>query len=43
MPDMRGVGLGGPSNKRTAAAKAQQDEEDGGWVGAEIGVELRDL
>jgi hypothetical protein len=33
MPDMRGIGsVGGPQNKRTAAAKqAQNDDEDGGW------------
>ena len=32
MPDMRGViNSGIPMNKRTAAAKAQQDEDDGGW------------
>lgn len=31
MPDMRGVIGGMPMNKRTAAAKAQQEEDDGGW------------
>lgn len=31
MPDMRGVTSGVPMNKRTAAAKAQQEEDDGGW------------